>query len=176
MYKESPMNIFFIDQDPIKAAYQQTDKHVVKMALESAQLLSTTRRYYGDTSSVLYKSTHINHPSNLWVRESLANYLWLCHHFKALCQEYTYRYHKTHKSMGLLFKFGQPLDSIPDIGLTPIKLAMPDQYKVDDPIQSYRNYYLAEKIKDKYWTNRKKEDLDHWLSSQVLDAQFKLKY
>ena len=169
------MNIFFIDEDPVKAAYHQTDKHVVKMTLESAQLLSTCRRYYGDSSSCLYKSTHINHPSNLWVRESLDNYLWLCHHFKALCDEYTFRYYKTHKCMQLLFKFGEPLEGIPNIGLTPIKLAMPEQYKVDDPIQSYRNYYLAEKIQNKYWTNRKKADLDNWLSSQLLDSQFKVK-
>ncbi len=60
------MNIFFIDKDPVKAAYQQTDKLVVKMTLETAQLLSTARRYFGDTSSCLYKSTHINHPSNIW--------------------------------------------------------------------------------------------------------------
>ena len=77
--------------------------------------------------------------------------------------------------MQLLFKFGEPLEGIPNIGLTPIKLAMPEQYKVDDPIQSYRNYYLAEKIQNKYWTNRKKADLDNWLSSQLLDSQFKVK-
>jgi hypothetical protein len=80
------MNIFAIDDRPKKAAMHVNNQHAVKMPLESAQLLSTTRRYFGDKNPRLYKSTHVNHPSNVWVRESLANYIWLCHHFKALCE------------------------------------------------------------------------------------------
>lgn len=168
------MNIFFIDKDPVKAAVQQTDKLVVKMTLETAQLLSTARRYFGDTSSCLYKSTHINHPSNIWIRESLSNYIWLAKHFKALCEEYSYRFLQTHKSMSLLLKFGEDLPELKDIGLTKFRLAMPNQYKVDDPVQSYRNYYTAEKIQNKHWTNRKKKELDGWLSCHLNPTQFKV--
>lgn len=168
------MNIFAIDADPVKAAKQMHDKHVNKMIVESAQMLSTVRRHYGDHTSGLYKSCFVKHPCTLWVKQSLSNYLWLCFHFKALCEEYTYRYYKIHKTHNLLVLLSRELVGIPDIGLTPFATAMPDKYKVNNPIQSYRNYYLGQKIQNKYWTNRTKDELDPWLSSHLSDDQFKV--
>lgn len=167
------VNIFILDENPFRAASHFHDKLVVKMILESAQMLSTTRRFYGDNRSCLYKTSFLNHPCTIWVRESLDNYIWLSKHFIGLCNEYTYRYNKIHRSHNLLPIFGEVLENFESKGLTPFALAMPDKYKTDDTVQSYRNYYLGEKIKDKIWTNRSREELDSWLSASLKDEQFK---
>lgn len=167
------MNIFVIDEDPYKAAMHMHDKHVVKMVLESAQLICTTRRLLGDDNPMLYKITHINHPCTIWARESVQNYLWLCRHFKALCEEYTYRYGRTHVCERFIpimcDELKYPLNDWP---LTTFRLAMPEKYKTDDPVQSYRNYYLGEKIQKKFWTKRRYE-LDDWLLSHLEEKQFR---
>ena len=100
------MNIFHLDNDPIKAAQMMLDKHVVKMIVEYAQLMSTAHRvldgehYYGKTvngrkiarwkhptlDNQLYKASHVNHPSNIWLRESDDNYFWLYRHFRSACK------------------------------------------------------------------------------------------
>jgi hypothetical protein len=111
------MNIFIIDENPVVAAQSQCDKHVVKMIVESAQMLSTVHRmvdgimerrpsksgsmlqYFkldDDREDILYKACHFNHPSTVWTRESCCNYSWHYEHFVALCDEYTYRYGKVH--------------------------------------------------------------------------------
>ena len=162
------MNIFYLDENPKMAAAMQTDKHIVKMILESAQLLCTAHRvidgeHYIDDSSgrrlqrwrhpkyddKLYKATHFNHPCSLWLRESADNYIWLFRHFQALSREYEIRYKKVHKSWSTL----NPIlsftpEKLPRKGFTTPALAMPDQYKCGDPVQSYRNYYEAEKLKE----------------------------
>ena len=96
------MNIFYLDRSPSIAAEMACDKHVVKMILESAQLLSTAHRVidgdeYADKVG-LYKMAHKNHPSTIWTRTSTENYMWLNRYFGALCREYTYRYGKHHAS------------------------------------------------------------------------------
>jgi hypothetical protein len=161
------MNIFYLDNNPVVAAQAMTDKHVVKMILESAQLLCTAHRFldgepeiqlsangrrltrysHPTLDDVLYKSTHVNHPSGVWVRESKANYLWLYEHFLALCAEYTNRYNKVHATYE---KLGQLL-STPPLAIagspfTPIKLAMPVPYHLPDPVEAYRYYYESEKL------------------------------
>jgi len=134
------MNIFYLDHDPQKAAEYQCNKHVVKMILESAQLLSTTHYVFKSVYlDVLYKPTHINHPCSIWVRQSHQNYNWLYQHYEALCDEYTWRYGKSHKSESL----SSLLKKCPVLENKPSKpaLAMPDEFKVDCPVESYRNYY-----------------------------------
>jgi hypothetical protein len=161
------MNIFYLDHNPKVAAQAMTDKHVVKMILESAQLLSTahrvldgeaevqlskngrrlTRYSHPTLDDVLYKSTHINHPSGVWARESKANYLWLYKHFVELCLEYTARYHKVHASFEKLNGvLSTPPFNITNSPFTPIKLAMPVNYHLSDPVESYRYYYESEKL------------------------------
>lgn len=129
------MNIFVLSNDPIQAAQMQCNKHVVKMILESAQLLCTAHAQ----DDVPYKHTHFNHPCAKWVRESRANYDWLLSHALALCEEYTYRYNKEHKTQAVLLNLPEPTYSRIEQTLFP--LAMPDEYKVDSVVKSYQNYY-----------------------------------
>ena len=154
------MNIFVLDQDPIKSAQYQADKHVVKMILESAQLLCTTHHMCPSVTlpDRFYKLTHKNHPCNIWLRESLDNYKWLCRHALALCTEYTFRYCKLHASQDIIKWCDQNDPDIPNIGLTPFAQAMPDEYKNDDPVNAYRDYYWYDK-RHKFkcvWTKREK--------------------
>lgn len=148
------MNIFYLDTCPVQAAQMQGDVHVVKMALETAQLLSTAQRMLGNDSPKLYKMTHMHHPSAVWARESLSNYQWVYMHFMALCQEYTLRYGKQHLCWT---KLGKVL-AIPPAGMpraaTPVRLAMPDEYKQDCPVASYRAYYAGDKAWMLRYTNR----------------------
>ena len=144
------MNIFYLDNDPTLAAQAQCDKHVVKMILESAQLLCTTHHYFDSDPRPethkhikFYKKTHVNHPCSIWTRKSLANYNWLAQHALALCSEYTYRYNKQHKSYDIivLCSLFYPTDIDVNMWLTEPALAMPDEYKSEDPVESYRRYY-----------------------------------
>jgi len=164
------MNIFYIDKDPRVAAKAMTNKHVVKMILESAQLLCTAHRmldgyeatvksksgsnlkkwkHFNETyDNLLYKSTHANHPSAIWVRESVENYNWLYEHFIALGNEYKSRYDNTHKSINdLAFILAQPPRHIPNVKQTPIRVAITNkQWHRPDPVESYRLYYKEEKL------------------------------
>ena len=93
------MNIFYLDKDPVKAAQVQYNKHVVKMILESAQMLCTAHHVYGNPDDMPYKQAHLNHPSTIWVRENSLHYDWLYAHMIALGLQYTYRYGKVHLSI-----------------------------------------------------------------------------
>ena len=144
------MNIFYVYPDPADAAICLPDKLVVKMPLESAQMLSTAHRVLNGDDwcdfNGIYKTAHINHPCSIWARESLQNYTWLYYHFYALCQEYTNRYDRQHLSFTKLNHIlcEAPID-IPDIGLTTMPQAMPDEYKNSDPVKAYRDYVVNEK-------------------------------
>lgn len=146
------MNIFILDENPILAAKYQADKHIVKMPLETAQLLCAAHHGYNETP---YATTHYNHPCAKWVRESLSNYMWLIEHGIALGDEYKWRYFKIHKSIRVIESLPFP-SHLPDIGLTSFALAMPDDCKVADPVQSYRNYYMQHKQQIASWRLRSK--------------------
>lgn len=147
------MNIFVLDRDPYIAASYMNDKHVVKMILESCQILSTALRHHGFEDPLLYRRTHIHHPCVKWVIESRSNYLWLLEHLNALHNEYKLRYMKVHRSYRLLIEILSEVPlSYPDIGLTEFVLAMPEKYKVKDPVESYRNYYFGDKARFSTWT------------------------
>ena len=144
------MNIFYLYDNPVMSAEAQPDKMLVKMPLETAQMLCTAHREldgdeYADEVG-LYKRAYWNHPCTVWARESSANYFWLYKHFLALGKEYTFRYGKNHNSVDKLARalFKQP-DNIKRIGMTPLAQAMPDKYKNDDPIKAYRDYCINEK-------------------------------
>lgn len=136
------MNIFFIDSDPFKAARWHGDKHVVKMILESAQMMSTAHHVTGsEHAENLYKPVHINHPCSIWVRENLANYEWMWNLFCGLCGEFRLRRGKSHATSRLLIT----LSCDPNLPESPVHtrpvLAMPGEFKTNDPVESYRNYY-----------------------------------
>jgi len=136
------MNVFYLSRDPVKAAFMQIPKHKVKMVLECAQLLSCCHRVYGDEREVLYKKTHENHPSAVWVRESSQHYDWLYQHFLALGAAYTELYGKTHLSITKLKgPLMAPPSELEDNGFVDPPQCMPDEYKDIDTVQAYTNYY-----------------------------------
>lgn len=143
------MNLFTTSANPRTSAIDLPDKLVVKMILETAQLLSTAHYEIDGATEVegtpLYRPTHRNHPSAVWVRASRDNYLWAFDHFVALCEEYTSRYGKTHATETKLRQALRiPPQGIGYTGLTPPPACMPDQFKVEDPgawpTESYRRY------------------------------------
>lgn len=147
------MNIFILDKDIRTCAQYHCDQHVLKMILESVQILCTALNKKGFLTP--YKSTHANHPSVLWAEQSFANFLWLSELTLELNKEYKYRYDKQsdHKSITVLTEISQ--HSFPSIGLTPFPQAMPDKYKVtDDTVLAYRNFYRGDKAKFAKWTKR----------------------
>jgi hypothetical protein len=138
------MNIFILDRDPKVAATMLCDKHVVKMIVETAQILCTAASKLGH--EVPYRPTHAKHPCTIWVGESQSNWNWLIEHGIAMCEEYTRRYNRTHKTQAVIeWCKSSDISPIVDTGLTPFRLSMPDQYKCNDPIKSYRDYYIGEK-------------------------------
>lgn len=176
------MNIFYLSEDPNEAARWMVDRHVVKMILETAQLLSTAHRVLDgeetvsivngrkkkkwiiktdERDAVLYSATHINHPCAIWARQSVENYNWLFDHFIALGQEYTYRYDKIHKSFGVRsLMLSAPPHNLKDWDWTTPPSAMAPEYVVipNDPIVNYRNYYKLGKAKLHSWKRRDPPD------------------
>lgn len=183
------MNIFYVDSDPEVAARNMVDRHVVKMILETAQLLSTAHRvidgeeYVGQSQSgrkakrwrlsgnvdaIMYAATHINHPSAVWVRENSANYNWLYDHLLALGREYTYRYGRTHLTIDKLKDIlkDSPLNIEQSSTMTKMPSCMDKQYIVDtDPIINYRNYYNYGKTDLLRWSNRSPP---RWINGTVI--------
>jgi hypothetical protein len=166
------MNIFYLDNDPKVCAEMHNDKHCIKMILEYAQLLSTAHRVLDgvlttdrggksgrqrttyilsdNRDAMLYRATHINHPSAIWCRQSYANYVWLSKLLTELCREYTYRYGKIHKVelSGLEEELMYPPMKLAPctVPFTQPTPAMPDDVKVaGDSIASYKNYYINNK-------------------------------
>ena len=153
------MNIFYLNEDPVIAAQMSCDKHVVKMILESAQMLSTTHRVldgndYADKVG-LYKLAHKNHPSTIWVRSSYQHYKWLYDHMIGLMQEYTHRYGKIHLTQQKLESILSVTPvNIPQGELTELPQAMPDDAKLLNVVDAYRNYYRVYKFGFARWTKR----------------------
>ena len=160
------MNIFFLDEDPTMSAQYHVDKHVVKMILETAQLLCGVHHMTDQvTDQVPYKLSHKNHPCAIWSRESLSNYLYLCDLGLELCKEYTYRYGKRHKSQDVIEWCVTNKPNICDKEFTEPARAMPNEYKVDSVVESYRNYYIGEKSKIAVWKNR---DIPEWFKMELV--------
>ena len=136
------MNIFYLDRDPREAARLQCDRHVVKMILETAQLLSTAHVEL-DGEQVAYKATHKNHPSAIWVRGSLDHYEWTLYHLEALGREYELRYKKVHKTIKEHFKaLRRPPAALESIrGYQDPPQCMPDECKSSDAVVAYQTYY-----------------------------------
>ena len=150
------MNIFVLDDCPKKSAEMACDKHVVKMILESAQMLCTVANDKGFESP--YKPVHRKHPCTIWVSKSRSNWEWLIDHSVALCDEYTSRYRKTHKSRAVI-EWAKSLNiDLPSTGLTNFAQAMPEKYKRRSAVEAYRLYYLGEKKRFAKWKFTKKPD------------------
>lgn len=179
------MNLFILDKDPVKAAQLQCDRHVVKMIVESAQMLSTAHRMLdgvpelrpsksGKTNTKywvhpdaeledkLYRAVHMHHPCTVWTMQSNNNYNWHWVHFDALCKEYTYRYGKIHKTDTLLREIlYRPPANIPVGYLTRQPLAMKSnpECMFEDVVKSYRAFYQTKQDRFKMvWTKRETPD------------------
>ena len=187
------MNIFYLDQDPVQAAQWMVDKHVVKMILESAQLLSTAHRVLDGEEiqlqvdllqedgsfktkkkkwwalndareEVIYSATHINHPSAIWCRSSIENYDWLVDHFFALMQEYTYRYEKTHKCFGeLSYMLQSPPKNLQEYNMTTCPSAMDKSYVISN--DPVTNYRNYYKMGKTHLHKWTKREAPSWLTN-----------
>jgi hypothetical protein len=184
------MNIFILDNDPVKAAQLQCDKHIPKMVVESAQMLSTVHRmidgvmerrpsksgsmlqYYkldDYREDILYKAVHMNHPCTVWSRENCSNYDWHYKHFIALCNEYTYRYGKIHATeTKLATVLRNPPKKIKYTeGKSPFRLAMGSnpECMFEDAVKSYRAFYQTKQERFAMkWTKRK---VPEWFNAIV---------
>ena len=141
------MNIFYLHKDPVVAAKVQYNKHVVKMILESAQMLCTAHHeIMGEDADVPYKRAHVNHPSTIWARQNKNHYRWLFNHMIALGDEYTARYGKIHLSISKCFLplYRYPV-GIPDGAFEQPPQCMPNEFKDECSVKAYWNYYIGEK-------------------------------
>ena len=149
------MNIFVLDEDPARCARFHGDRHVVKMILESAQMLCTVLWESGLEAP--YKPTHHRHPCTLWAGDSLDNWLWLRRLALALNREYRYRYRKGSDHMSARVVMGLSKPPLARTGMTPHAQAMPEIYRVQgDAVAAYRRYYVAEKAAMATWTRRRR--------------------
>ena len=165
------MNIFYLAKCAKLCAMYHNDKHCVKMILETCQLLYTclwlcmpNEEWVENAPKTKsgqkgFKKSFVNHPCAKWLRESINNYKWLCDLGFHLCEEYTHRYGKVHSCEKHILWLKQQTPILPDVPMTKIKLAMPDQYKCDDPIEAYRKYYIGHKKRFSTW---KKRDIPPW--------------
>ena len=187
------MNIFALSKDPEESATQMIDKHVIKMPTETCQMLHTNilymqyieqhgkepqlkdlKRFHRETKSILMKPAMLNHPSTIWARQSRQNFDWLYEHGLALCQEYTYRYDKSHGSFDRILDVNIHAKltyrhDYPHSGLTPVTIAMFDKYRLNEKeyynrnpnakdwdfvVASYRHYYLEGKWEFATWKTK----------------------
>ena len=168
------MNIFFLDYDFVKCAQYHNNYHVSKMTTESAQMLSSAYRFYfgnkdekykmiGDLDEIIYKPYGLNHPCNIWVRESYENYIWLYNLFISLGDEYSYRFDRTHLSISKLKDILKEAPMLKGGVFTDPPLVMDEECKINgDVISSYRKYY---KEKKKDLTRYTKRNIPDWLGS-----------
>lgn len=157
------MNIFALSYDPEVAARLHCDKHVIKMQLESMQIMSTVwwiaaprKANHLYDHGVIYKKTHHNHPCTLWAAQSRANFFWLLKLTHHLTEEKLVRWpHNAPFSNASKLSMMHAPCELPEGPFTPFAQTMPDEFKDDDPIRAYRKYYQHKyETMDCRWTNR----------------------
>jgi hypothetical protein len=166
------MNLFILSLIQREIAEYMMDKHVSKILLEAVQMLCSAKRILDPEDeaigSKIYKLAHKNHPVTIWVRKSLANFMWTLDLVEELHNEWRYRYNHPNTKFHKAYLMAQILrENIPSPdkfeveGLTPFALAMPDKYKTTDPVQSYKNYYMSED-KQRFATWHKRRGQPDW--------------
>lgn len=169
------MNLFILSLIQREVAQYMMDKHVSKILLEAVQMLCSAKRILSPDDEInerIYKLAHKNHPVTIWCRKSKANFVWTLDLVEELHNEWRFRYGhpetKFHKSylMALILRENMPSDdSFEEVGLTPFALAMPVEFKTEDPVESYRNYYMSEsKQKIASWNKRREKPT--WYKTQ----------
>ena len=170
------MNIFVLDSDPRVAAQHMCNKHVVKMIVESCQLMSTAHhvldgqhisrtakngRKFGTYEHTrpgfkFLRCTMINHPCTIWTRSSKQAYYWLWEHTQELLKVYRSRYDKVHSYDDMVqYSLVHAPTKISDCRMSPFPQAMPDKYKHKDAVTAYRAYYINEKRRFAKWPDGK---------------------
>lgn len=181
------MNIFYFSNSVDECAEWAVDRHVVKMILETSQLLSTAHRILDGTEYTglsktgrkvkrwrlpdhrdtdLYTATHVSHPCAVWVRQSNNNYNWLYCLLGAYLKEYTYRYGKVHsiERSGLFAALATPPHNIPVGRFTQPAFAMDAKYIISDDARiNYKNYYNQGKSHLFAW---KKRSMPEWITEK----------
>ena len=152
------MNIFVLDLDPVTAARMHCDKHVPKMCVEAAQMMASALRRHGATdedmpltkSGTPYKGGYKHHPCTVWAGDSRDNFTWLARHAQALLKEFESRFGKEHACWRPIIKMNILIMDmrkvIPNNRLTPFAQAMPDEYRDDDVVKAYRDYYHSKQF------------------------------
>ena len=147
------MNIFVLDKDIQTCSKYHADQHVIKMILESAQMLCTVNHQFGLQAP--YKSTHAKHPCTLWAADSLENWIWLRSLALHLNEEFRYRFDRQVDHKSAIVARELPVPPIESKGLTEFAQAMPEEYRSPgNAVKAYRQFYIAEKSKFATWTKR----------------------
>ncbi len=168
------MNIFALDNSTILAAQYACDKHKVKMVLETAQLLSNALwiNLHIDPGSVdvskIYKPTHLKHPCSIWASRTRGNFFWLAQYGFCLAGEYEYLYGKKHKSVAVIQECAKHYDLFTPGGREDFVLCMPEQYKTNNAVESYREYYRKEKSSFAKWKDGR---IPPWWNEEKISAQ-----
>lgn len=178
------MNIFYLSHKPSRCARWHCDKHVVKMILETTQLLYTAHWVLAAAAGTVpdFRSAptlvsnpdqhgyisikNKKHPCAIWTRASLEHYAWLCHLGMALCEEFQHRFgkHKAHScEEHIYWLVNHPPPTLKPTGWSEPPKAMPDEYKRGDSIRSYRVYYKENKGAVRGILHYSKRHQPHWL-------------
>ena len=182
------MNLFYLDNNIKQSCEALADVHLRKMPLESVQMLCSYvyLRLYSKTHPLisfrknidfknqykamtgLYLPTHINHPVNIWIRQTDANTLYMLKYTEQLFRSYSARFKKEHGSYSV-FKVCKDvimgIINTNDTNFTPVSQCMPDNYKSTNPVEAYRQYYKSKKITSKIklvWSSISEPD---WIKS-----------
>jgi len=171
------MNIFYLDPLPRTCAQMHCDKHVVKMIVETAQMLSTAHRFLSPASycedNNLYQVSFQHHPSTKWCMKTTGNYLWLARLFDELNTEYWFRFGskheppRMHKASSMSQALGRAPLRIPEGPFSAPPQCMPDIYKGPDAVDAYQRYYLGAKARFAKWAHGPTPEW--WMEAQ--DAQ-----
>lgn len=148
------MNIFYLDENPKIAASYMVDRHIIKMGLESVQMMCTAHRILDvdENHDHLYKKCHDNHKCNVWLRQSHENYMWLWEHAQEIFKIFSKK-GKQHKSETLMEFLQNPPNNMPKIPFTTPAFAFPDEFKIfGDAVECYREYYKKDKLHLKKYT------------------------
>lgn len=164
------MNIFVLSTNPDKAAKYHCDKHVVKMTLESTQMLAAAAianeapeaRLPKNKAGKPYRATHTRHPCTLWAGRSRDNYLWLHQLLVGLCSEYRERYGKIHSCESTLAASYRCAKYIPSGSLEPFAIAISQDsgcrqiagFDKLSAVAKYRTYYLVDKAYFAKWRTK----------------------
>jgi hypothetical protein len=157
------LNIFYLDSDIQKCVEYSIDKHVVKMPLESAQMLCTAILL--NDGEAKYRMSHKNHPSSIWARTTRDNFLYLCKLGIALCEEHKYRYDKDkyHASYQVILDCMSQAHLIPEGDFTEPPQCMPEEYRASNAVDGYRTFYIQDKKSFASWKKRPQPDWWQWI-------------